>query len=235
MLRDHFHPPLSEQRFWHSFYNAWATHIAESLTPSLPRGWFASPNVQFGIEIDVAAFDEAAPEARGENAFSATASWKPQQPTMTIEFPIVTDVVRVEVFATDGGPVLVGAIELVSPSNKDRPEHRDAFVSKCDTYPRQGIGLVIVDIVTDRIADLHVALLERAAPEADVRSESALYAAAYRPTVHNDVTSLDIWYESLQIDRPLPTMPLYLRGGPVIPVHLDDTYIQTCRGQRISI
>jgi hypothetical protein len=52
-------------------------------------------------------------------------------------------------FNTEAGPVLVGAIELVSPANKDRSTHRDAFVSKCETYLRQGIGLVIIDVVTE--------------------------------------------------------------------------------------
>ena len=234
MLRDHFHPPLSEQRFWHSFHNAWATHIADNLTPQLPRGWFASPNVQFGIEIDVATFEESSTAEFGERAFNAATAWAPQQPTMTVEYPIVTDVVQVEVFSTAGGPMLVGAIELVSPSNKDRLEHRDALVSKCDAYLRQGIGLVMVDIVTDRKADLHVALIERVAPEQELSSTSALYASAYHPTMRNDVTSLDIWYEPLAIGRPLPTMPLYLRGGPVVPVDLESTYELTCRGQRIS-
>jgi hypothetical protein len=63
-LQDHFHPPLSIRRHWHAFHNAWATYIASDLNRRLPEGYFAEPNVQFGIEIDVAAF-EAAEEVEG--------------------------------------------------------------------------------------------------------------------------------------------------------------------------
>ena len=57
-LLDHFHPPLSERRQWHSFHHAWATVIAFDLNRQLPEGYFADPNVKFGIEIDVTAFEE---------------------------------------------------------------------------------------------------------------------------------------------------------------------------------
>ena len=33
-----------------------------------------------------------------------------------------------------GKPQLAGAVELVSPANKDRPASREAFVSKCAAY-----------------------------------------------------------------------------------------------------
>ena len=60
VLLDHFHPPLSVRRHWHAFHNAWSTYIASELNQRLPQGYFAEPNVQFGIEIDVAAFEEGA-------------------------------------------------------------------------------------------------------------------------------------------------------------------------------
>ena len=50
-LMDHFHPPLSERRQWHAFHHAWATFLAADLNRQLPKGYFAEPNVQFGIEI----------------------------------------------------------------------------------------------------------------------------------------------------------------------------------------
>lgn len=57
-LKDHFQPPLSVHRHWHAFHNAWATYISSDLNQRLPEGYFAEANVQFGIEIDVAAFEE---------------------------------------------------------------------------------------------------------------------------------------------------------------------------------
>ena len=43
---------------------------------------------------------------------------------------------------------LVAVVELVSPSNKDRPESRRAFAAKTAAYLQRGVGLIILDIVT---------------------------------------------------------------------------------------
>ena len=51
-LLDHFHPPLSERRQWHSFHSVWASMIALDLNRQLPPGYFADANVEFNIEID---------------------------------------------------------------------------------------------------------------------------------------------------------------------------------------
>jgi len=45
----------------------------------------------------------------------------------------------------------VAAIELVSPGNKDRPETCRLFAAKCVAYLTRGIGLVVIDIVTERL------------------------------------------------------------------------------------
>lgn len=234
MLLDHFHPPLSEQRHWHAFHNAWATHLADDLNRRLPEGWFAEPNVQFGIEIDVAAFEEAGTCGTLQEGGSEAEAWVPPSPTATIDFPIVTDVVQVDVYTSEAGPSLAGAIELVSPSNKARVEHRDAFVSKCEAYLREGLGLVVVDIVTNRTANLHAALLNRLPQPFEEREWGALYSAAYRVVTGAGESSLNIWYAPLSIGAGAQILPLFLRGGPMVPVDLPGTYETTCRGQRIG-
>jgi hypothetical protein len=45
--------------------------------------------------------------------------------------------------------------------------------------------------------------------------------------------NLDIYQEALAVGRPLPTLPLWLRGNLCMPVDLDATYDRTCREQRI--
>src|SRR6185312_595328 len=91
-LQDHFHPPLSTRRHWHAFHNAWATYLASSLNSLLPKGYFAEPNVQFGIEIDVAAFDESHTAPEGSEI---TEFWAPPAPLQTIPFALATDTVEV--------------------------------------------------------------------------------------------------------------------------------------------
>ncbi|NJR68413.1 MAG: DUF4058 family protein [Synechococcales cyanobacterium CRU_2_2] len=171
LLLDHFRPPLSTRRHWHSFHNAWATYLASDLNQRLPEGFFAEPNVQFGtevqfgIEIDVAAFEENSealtltPSLASPDA--SVPGWQPPTPTQTIAFESSDAIVEVSILGSEGGPNLRAAIELASPANKDRLQQRNAFVSKCETYLREGIGLVIVDVVTTRQANLHQELLER--------------------------------------------------------------------------
>jgi hypothetical protein len=222
-LLDHFRPPLEGRRSWHAFHNAWATCLAWELNAQLPPGYFAEPHVQFGIEIDVAALDDRVapgdPSAEG---------WTPPAPSATIPLVIVTDSVEVSIFATEEGPILAGAIELISPANKDRPANRDAFTSKCAAYLQAGVGLVVVDIVTSRGGDLHAELMTRLyAPDAG--SSTDLYAAAYRPIGREGEGHLDIWRESIALGGPMPTLPICLKAGPCLPVDLEATYERTRR------
>jgi hypothetical protein len=230
MLHDHFHPPLSIRRHWHAFHHTWAATLAASLNEQLPAGYFAEPNVQFGIEIDVAAFEE--PLVPTIVAPAGGTIWQPAPPAQSVAFSIVTDTVEVQVFTERGGPTLVGAIELISPANKDRTAHREVFVGKCAGYLQQGLGLVLVDIVTSRGGNLHNELLARVAPDA-VLLDTDLYAVAYHPVEREGQPQLDIWHEVLQLGGALPTLPFWLAGGPVVPLDLAATYGRTCRELRI--
>lgn len=130
------------------------------------------------------------------------------------------------------GRYLAAAIELVSEGNKDRPEAREAFVAKCETYLQSGVGLVIVDAVTSRTSNLHDELMARIAPGVAAWGER-LYAAAYRPSGKNGSAQLTVWQEPMALGLPLPTMPLWLLHGPYVPVHLEATYEDTFRQLRL--
>jgi len=154
-------------------------------------------------------------------------------PQATHPFDVAGAVVEVGIFSRSGGPQLAGAIELLSPANKDRPAHREAFVSKCATYLRAGVGLVLVDVVTERAADFHRELLLRlGAP--DPGAGSALSGSAYRPIERDGVSVLDVWREPIAVGQPLPTLPLWLPGNLCLPVELEATYVRTCVEQRVQ-
>jgi hypothetical protein len=230
-LQDHFRPPLSARRHWHAFHSAWATYLSSQVNRYLPQGYFAEPNVQFGIEIDVASFEEA----NGvPSQWSGPVQWSPPAPLQTVPFAVITDFVEVTIFHTEGGPTLAGAIELVSPANKDRPEHRDAFVAKCQTLLQQGIGLLVVDVVTARRANLHTELMARLQVPNATLLNADLYAVAYHPVSREGEPHLDLWPVGLAVGQPLPTMPLWLRGGLSLPVELEATYERTCLEQRVT-
>ena len=225
-LLDHFRPPLSGRRHWHSFHNSWATYLAADLNRQLPEGYFAEANVQFGIEIDVAAFEESSePHSNG---------WTPPAPTATIPYSVATDQVEVLIYLQEGGPRLAGAVEFVSRSNKDRPAARDAFVSKCVTYLNLSVGLIIVDVVTELHANLHAELLARLGTP-DTAPTSDLYATAYHRIERDGTRNLDMWVEALTIGLTLPSLPLWLAGGISLKVDLETSYDRTCHEQRLIL
>ncbi|QEL16104.1 hypothetical protein [Limnoglobus roseus] len=228
-LLDHFHPPLSRTHPWRSFHGTWAAAIARLLNAGvLPDGYYAAPFLDRDgpSEIDVAALQDGTP--------SAPQAWAVTEPALTVAVEWMgTDDVRVEVFTDDGDPRLAAAIELVSPRNKDRPQARDAFTAKCVDRLRHGCGLVVVDVVTTRRADLHVELLTALAIEAGPVGGS-LSAVGYRPVRRDADGRLLAWPSALEIGRPLPTVPLWLLGMDVpVPLDLEASHTTACADLRI--
>ncbi|MFO0953779.1 MAG: hypothetical protein U0835_22010 [Isosphaeraceae bacterium] len=210
-LLDHFHPPLSRTHPWRGFHGAWAAAIARLLNQGvLPPRFYAVPFLDHDgpIEIDVATLKDAEAETSLASA-GVRPSWKPPEPELSVavEWPEVDDV-RVEVLTEEGDPRVAAAVELVSPRNKDWPRVRDAFAFKCVEYLRHGCGVVVVDVVTSRRADLRAGLFASlgAEPPADV--SPALSAASYRPAVRDGEGLLLAWPAALEVGRPLPTLPL---------------------------
>lgn len=236
-LLDHFHPPLKLLRHWHAFHNAWATYLASDLNSRLPTRYFAEANVQFGIEIDVATFDEVGEPSSSSSPVQVVkrpAAWTPPLPVQSIPFSTIGDIVEVQIYDTSGGPELVAAVEIVSPSNKDRDAHSDAFANKCLTYLQRGIGLVIIDIVTERHLNLHNDLIARIAGGNVQPLAANLYASAYHVLDRDGSVELDIWANPLSLGEQMPTMPLWIRGGFCMPLNLETTYQRTCQEYRIG-
>lgn len=251
-LLDHFHPPLRGERRWEGFHSAWANSLVDHLNERLPTGYFAEPAVHFGIEIDAAAFAgsvhttaprvlrevttapystvTAEDSANGQIKFT----WQPPLPLRTFPVEPLADSVEVLIYEEKQGPILVGAIELISPANKDRPAQRQAFVSKCETLLRQGVGVIMVDVVTESRANLHNALMERLAAPSTTHFATNLYAGAYTLVGRNQQSLLELWLEILLIGGNLPILPLWLRGEHCLPVDLAATYTKTCDRLRIS-
>ncbi len=150
---------------------------------------------------------------------------------MPMVFP---DSIETLVYSSEAGPRLVAAVELVSPANKDRPETRRAFAAKCATYLQDGVGMIVVDIVTDRRANPHNALVEMmGVGPAYLLPDGELYAAAYRPVRQPNVERIDVWSETLVVGRSLPILPLSLDKLICLPLDLETPYDEACRRLRI--
>lgn len=240
-LRDHFHAPLRDRRRWEGFHSDWASSIIRQLIPRLPARYFAEPHVHLGIsvEADVATFQEEAgvPFEDGSGNGVATAVWAPAQATRTFTTDLpAQDLFEVRVHDEKRNSRLVAVVELVSPANKDREEHRQAFVAKCASYLQERIGLVVIDIVTERRQNLHGELMSllQLPEEAPWCEEGDLYAIAYRTTKLAEQWHLETWNELLGIGRPLPTLPLWLASDLAVPLDIEASYEDTCRVLRIA-
>jgi hypothetical protein len=192
-------------------------------------------------EIDVAAYERysgPAPTPTLPNG-PATATlparvWAPPEPALTMPamFP---ESFEVRVFNSVGGMTLVAAIELISPGNKDRPDERRGFATKCASLLYRGIALIIIDIVTGRRANLHNEIMRLMAnPEkTELPADLNLYAVAYRPVLRGERAEIDLWTASCAVGQPLPTMPLRLTGDIFVPVDFETSYQETCRRRRL--
>lgn len=239
-LFDHFHPPLYPHHHWESFHSNWATRIADGIAPLLPADFQVEEHTHAGVgfEIDVAAFEEESSQ-RGSSegpALATLAAPVYAPPVADRVMPAVfPDTFEVRVFSTTEGLTLVGVIELVSPGNKDRPAERLAFATKCASYLAQGVSLIVVDIVTNRHANLHNEIMRvmDATADLDFPTEVNLYAAAYRPARRGQADEIDLWLRPLALGAPLPTLPLRLTGDLFVPVDLEAAYGEACRRRRL--
>jgi hypothetical protein len=239
-LRDHFHPPLADFASWEELHGAWPSTIAFRLNALLPRRYRSGVKVHLGsaIEVDVATFDGSptlGPVTNGSQNESTEATWAPAQPALLLETdaPMPPEY-EVRVYDEHRGRRLVAAVELVSPGNKDRPESRDAFVSKCHALLQQEVCVVIVDPVTAPHANLYAELAERVGAEAPALADASIYAVTCRCIRLDKRLRIEAWPHELEIGAPLPTLPLWLTDRLHVPLELESTYEATCQGLRIS-
>jgi hypothetical protein len=237
-LRDHFQETLSDDWPWDGFHTAWATAIASYLNHGvLPPTYHARPQVKRGseIEIDVATLRYGDGPRPTEGA-GGTAVWTPPRPQLseTVDFTDL-DVFEVQVFRRRGGSQLRAAVELVSPANKDRPSNRHAFAVKCASYLNRGVSVILIDVVTERSANLHAEVLDvlRLTGVPSWLSPTNLYAVAYRMIRDNGKHQLDAWPEALAVGAPLPTMPLWLDVDLSVPLRLEETYLAAAESLRM--
>lgn len=241
-LRDHFRPPISSRHSWEGFHAQWPAMLVQRLSPVLPDGYSAEPRVRLGryFELDVGGFesdDGPPPGAPTGGVAATTAPYAAPAPTLTLDADLGEQYeYEVLVFHEEHQRLLVAAVEFVSPANKDRPEHRRAFVAKCAALLQKGVCVSIIDVVTVRQFNLYADLLELIS-----QSDPALGAKPphiYAVTIHgrkrsSDRPLLDLWFYPLTPGQPLPALPLWLNVDQSVSLDLEASYEDTCRVLRI--
>jgi hypothetical protein len=235
-LRDHFRLPLDKKRSWDELHGMWPAVITQVLNRILPETYFAGPGVHLAsaFEVDIGTFQEPVydPASDGDGGIAVA----PAPPKISFAFePRLQDqdVYEVRVYEDDRDRKFVAAIEIVSPSNKDREDHRDKFVSKCAQLLSAGVCVSIVDVVSTMNRNLCVELFDLIEGDAPAVDESHIYATTLRARMEGHRKMLDGWYHPLSIGGTLPTIPIWLNARRHVMLDLEATYEECCRTLRI--
>lgn len=235
-LRDHFHTNSTVLK-WEALHGFWPAAIVARLNTILPKEYIAQPRVRLGtaMEIDVGALEresgEFPPSGVGEGGGVAVTEWVAPTILLDAELP-EPDEYEVNVYSQDEFR-LVAAIELVSPSNKDRFENRRTLVNKCESLLKRDVCVTIVDTVTSRAFNLYGELLDELGAPRTAVSQSVIYAATCRGRRHGLRWRLESWENQLAVGSALPSLPIWLSSDLMVPLELEATYEETCRSLRI--
>lgn len=233
-LRDHFRSPVNDTHSWDEVHGQWPGEIVRTLRGILPPGFRAGPNIHLGspFEVDVSTYDIDSHLLDRGTTGGGTAVVTEPAPTLTVEADLSEqDIYEVQVYDTERGRRLVAAIELVSPSNKDRAASRELFVGKVASLLQKGVCVSIVDLVTIRTANLYADLLESLGQRDPVLEPVPpyLYAVTLRSRhPANRRSQLDAWFYPMMLGQPLPTIPIWLTPDLRVLLSLDTGYEETC-------
>jgi len=234
-LLDHFHSPPIGTPPWTSIGAQWIACTIRMLNRSLPKtGYRAYSRVHLGnmAEADIAEYElPPADEPRDWSAPStndgtATAVLPPPVASFA---PIYPDQFAIEIVSVHDGMRIVAVMEFISPSNKDRPGTREQLVDKCVAYLGNGIGVVLVDTITSRRANLSNELVAAFGTNGPQLADCHTYVSSFRPSPPDcNIRQLDMWAYPAEVGQRIPSVPLPLASGPPLMIDLESTYVEAC-------
>jgi len=222
---------------FHDFHNAWVLELANTLTGGLlPAGYYALTEQHAGKYVADLLTLHATPPGnelpplppdRGGLALAEAPPKVRRKLTSTGNYRRLRRTLAIRHVS---GHRLIALIEMVSPANKDRPEHVQEFVGKAVAALEQGIHLLLVDLFPPGRHDpagMHGAIWEcfdnqpYDLPAAEPFTLAA-YAAGAAP---------EAYLEHLAVGDALPEMPLLLGSDRYVRVPLETTYQMAYRGR----
>jgi hypothetical protein len=234
-LSDHFRSPVNDTHAWNEFHAQWPGELVRNLCTILPAGYRAAPRVYLGFpfEVDIGTHHLDPTAAGVASGGGGAATLSAVAPTLTVEADLPEqDEYEVRVYDAERGRTPVAAIEIVSPSNKDRVASRKLSVGKVAALLHRGVCVTLVDLVSIRPANLYaelLALLDRTDPQLSP-TPPPMYAVTLRarkPPKRR--TLLDAWFYPMAVGQALPTLPIWLTPELHILLPLETSYAETCR------
>lgn len=243
-LRDHFRPPIELRHSWEALYGGWPALIVQTLDRHLPAAFIPAPRLHLRSrsELKDSAFVHKKSTTAGslkiDGGGVAIATQAPPQPILILETDVPDqDEYEVRIHDDNFGRRLVAAIEIISPSNKDRPASRRAFVGKVAALLQHNVCVTLVDVVAIRRFNLYAELLELydVTDPSIGREPPFVYAVTIRARKRlRQKSVLECWFHPMQIGQSLPTLPVWLDEELYIPLQLESSYEETCRYLRIA-
>jgi hypothetical protein len=127
---------------------------------------------------------------------------------------------------------LAAAIEVVSPRNKDRREAKEAYASRYLGYLRQGVHLLLLDLLPRPVGFSFLDVLGAALGLA-IPGTPAPFAVSFRigdpiPTENAESPVIGVWHRALQTGQSLPVLPLILTSRQHLMIDLEQSYHAAC-------
>jgi hypothetical protein len=221
-----------EAGIFHDFHNAWLTEIRNTLNGGLlPSGYYCLTEQHAGRSIadilTLHAGPTVSPPAPPEGGI-AVAEVEPRvRRTLTFDAPppVARGKRRTLVVRHVNGHRIVALLEVVSPSNKDRPRHVAQFARKVAGALRAGVHVLVVDLFPPGPHDLagihgeNAQWVDEAAEPYRLPPGEPLTLASY-----TDGDRPKAYLEHLTVGWALPEMPLFLAPGRYVNVPLEPTY-----------
>jgi len=218
----------TDDRGWDNVHLLWLSQLLDWVQPRLPGGFRAYIGSVPALTIDT---------TNGRPDLSVR-QWAPPSNAAQTK-AMAPDREAVATFALDPQRALhidfhgqlIAATELVSPrNNKDRPSARDRYLGRYVGYLRQGVHLLLIDVLP-RPSGFSFA--ESIAADLGLASEPAPppCAVSYRvgESLPEGGTLVATWTRHLQVGQPLPIIPLPLDTKQAIEIDLEETYQQAAR------
>ncbi len=223
---------LVEDGIFHAFHVAWIPELSKALNGGLlPEGYYAMAEQHAGGSVaDVLTLHASDPNAaplplHADNGGTAVADAPPRvKRKQTVEGSLLSRR-RTLAIRHVSGHRLVALIEIVSPANKDRRQHLEAFTTKVVSALDLGLHVLIVDLLPPGPHDPHglheviVQNLEQSDTLYDLPVDEPLTLASYAAG-----PSIEMYIEHVAVGAALPGMPLFLRPSRYVDVPLASTY-----------
>ncbi len=229
---------LVDAGIFHDFHTVWIGQIRTALNEGLlPEGYYALAEQHAGDAIadvmtlrgsEAQRHERTVPLADGGTLVAEAPPRVARRQTVEIRPALHPRTVAIRHVS---GHQLIAMIEIVSPGNKDRAGHVEAFAGKAADALEQGVHLLIVDMFPPGRDDpygIHGAIRQRLAQSNepyDLPPDEPLTLAAYAAGPR-----VDIYLEHFSVGATLTDMPLFLNHDRYINVPLEETYQAAYRG-----